>query len=210
MHDVGVRQAAADSSAAYRCGTSCAGLPVAFGTSHVALKERARLQPGQTVLVLGAAGGVGIAAVQARAAAEAHAHASQNGGRGGWGGRTDELGAAAADCQGTFFVATQCRCGEAACGGCRASQIRKHDFERPRLPAAASAPGRAGQRWATASPTRRSTQRKTACGGAGRLPKVMGARVVAVCRGAAKADALRSPMTLAICRRCRAPLGCRV
>lgn len=41
-----------------------AGLPVAFGTSHVALKERANVQPGQTVLVLGAAGGVGIAAVQ--------------------------------------------------------------------------------------------------------------------------------------------------
>lgn len=37
---------------------------MAFGTSHVALQERANLQPGQTVLVLGAAGGVGIAAVQ--------------------------------------------------------------------------------------------------------------------------------------------------
>jgi NADPH:quinone reductase-like Zn-dependent oxidoreductase len=46
----------------------CAGLPVAFGTSHVALKERANLQPGQTVLVLGAAGGVGIAAVQVHSA----------------------------------------------------------------------------------------------------------------------------------------------
>ena len=43
---------------------AAAGLPVAFGTSHVALQERANLQPGQTVLVLGAAGGVGIAAVQ--------------------------------------------------------------------------------------------------------------------------------------------------
>ena len=39
---------------------------MAFGTSHVALAVRARLRPGQTVLVLGAAGGVGIAAVQAR------------------------------------------------------------------------------------------------------------------------------------------------
>lgn len=52
------------------CYLSCclcaaaAGLPVAFGTSHVALQERANLQAGQTVLVLGAAGGVGIAAVQ--------------------------------------------------------------------------------------------------------------------------------------------------
>ena len=43
---------------------AAAGLPVAFGTSHVALQDRANLQPGQTVLVLGAAGGVGIAAVQ--------------------------------------------------------------------------------------------------------------------------------------------------
>lgn len=41
-----------------------AGLPVAFGTSYLALVDRARIQPGQTVLVLGAAGGVGVAAVQ--------------------------------------------------------------------------------------------------------------------------------------------------
>ena len=41
---------------------------MAFGTSHVALKERANLQPGQTALVLGAAGGVGIAAVQVHSA----------------------------------------------------------------------------------------------------------------------------------------------
>lgn len=41
-----------------------AGLPVAFGTAHLALRERANLQAGQTVLVLGAAGGVGAAAVQ--------------------------------------------------------------------------------------------------------------------------------------------------
>ena len=35
-----------------------------YGTSHYALKERGRLQPGQTLLVLGAAGGVGLAAVE--------------------------------------------------------------------------------------------------------------------------------------------------
>ena len=40
------------------------GLPVAFGTSHVALLHRANLQKGQTALILGAAGGVGTAAVQ--------------------------------------------------------------------------------------------------------------------------------------------------
>lgn len=36
----------------------------AYGTSHHALKDRAHLQPGETVLVLGAAGGVGLAAVE--------------------------------------------------------------------------------------------------------------------------------------------------
>lgn len=35
-----------------------------YGTSHYALKDRAGLQPGETLLVLGAAGGVGIAAVE--------------------------------------------------------------------------------------------------------------------------------------------------
>lgn len=40
-----------------------------YGTSHHALIDRAALQPGETVLVLGAAGGVGTAAIQiARAA----------------------------------------------------------------------------------------------------------------------------------------------
>src|SRR2546430_10166062 len=36
----------------------------AYGTSHYALKERARLLPGETLVVLGAAGGVGLAAVE--------------------------------------------------------------------------------------------------------------------------------------------------
>ncbi len=35
-----------------------------YGTSHHALKHRAQLQPGETLLVLGAAGGVGLAAVE--------------------------------------------------------------------------------------------------------------------------------------------------
>ncbi|XP_058110783.1 uncharacterized protein LOC131253683 isoform X2 [Magnolia sinica] len=39
-------------------------LPVAFGTSHVALVHRACLSSGQVLLVLGAAGGVGLSAVQ--------------------------------------------------------------------------------------------------------------------------------------------------
>ena len=42
---------------------TAAGFLVAYGTSYYALKQRARLQPGETLLVLGAAGGVGLAAV---------------------------------------------------------------------------------------------------------------------------------------------------
>jgi NADPH2:quinone reductase len=36
----------------------------AYGTSHHALKDRGKLQAGETLLVLGAAGGVGLAAVE--------------------------------------------------------------------------------------------------------------------------------------------------
>ena len=35
-----------------------------YGTSHHALKDRAALKSGETLLMLGAAGGVGLAAVQ--------------------------------------------------------------------------------------------------------------------------------------------------
>jgi NADPH2:quinone reductase len=41
-----------------------AGFSVTYGTSYHALKQSANLQPGETVLVLGAAGGVGISAVE--------------------------------------------------------------------------------------------------------------------------------------------------
>ena len=41
-----------------------AGFAITYGTSYHALKQSADLQPGETVLVLGAAGGVGIAAVE--------------------------------------------------------------------------------------------------------------------------------------------------
>ncbi len=44
--------------------TDAAAFQVAYGTSHVALDHRARLQPGETLLVLGAAGGVGLTAVE--------------------------------------------------------------------------------------------------------------------------------------------------
>jgi NADPH2:quinone reductase len=41
-----------------------AGFTMTYGTSHHALKQRAKLQPGETLLVLGAAGGVGLTAVE--------------------------------------------------------------------------------------------------------------------------------------------------
>jgi len=41
-----------------------AALQIAYGTSHVALDYRARMKPGETLLVTGAAGGVGLTAVE--------------------------------------------------------------------------------------------------------------------------------------------------
>jgi len=41
-----------------------AGISTTYGTSYHALKQRADLQPGESLLVLGAAGGVGLAAVE--------------------------------------------------------------------------------------------------------------------------------------------------
>src|SRR5262249_53597930 len=41
-----------------------AGLIVTYGTSYYALKDRGGLKPGETLVVLGASGGVGLAAVQ--------------------------------------------------------------------------------------------------------------------------------------------------
>ncbi|MEY4696639.1 MAG: hypothetical protein RIT14_1067 [Pseudomonadota bacterium] len=43
---------------------TAAGFQIAYGTSHLALTHKARLQPGETLLVLGAAGGVGLTAVE--------------------------------------------------------------------------------------------------------------------------------------------------
>jgi NADPH2:quinone reductase len=44
--------------------TEAAGFLIAYGTSHLALSHSARLQPGERLLVLGAAGGVGLTAVE--------------------------------------------------------------------------------------------------------------------------------------------------
>ena len=45
-----------------------AGLAIAYGTSLHALKQRAEMKPGETLVVLGASGGVGLAAVEIGAA----------------------------------------------------------------------------------------------------------------------------------------------
>lgn len=45
-------------------GVTAAAIPVAYGTAHLGLHQRARLQPGETLLVHGASGGVGLAAVE--------------------------------------------------------------------------------------------------------------------------------------------------
>ncbi len=44
--------------------TTASAFVMTYGTSYHALKDRARLQPGETLLVLGAAGGVGLAAIE--------------------------------------------------------------------------------------------------------------------------------------------------
>ncbi|MCY1127309.1 NADPH:quinone oxidoreductase family protein [Frigidibacter sp. RF13] len=43
---------------------TAAAFPIAYGTSHLALDRRAVLRPGETLLVTGAAGGVGLTAVE--------------------------------------------------------------------------------------------------------------------------------------------------
>lgn len=58
---------------------TAAGFPIAYGTSHFALMDRARLQPGETVLVHGAAGGVGLTAVECAKAAGATVIATAGG-----------------------------------------------------------------------------------------------------------------------------------
>ena len=43
---------------------TAAAFPVAYGTAHFALVERGTLRPGETLAVLGAGGGVGVAAIE--------------------------------------------------------------------------------------------------------------------------------------------------
>ncbi len=43
---------------------TAAAFTLVYGTSHHALKDRAQIQPGETLLILGASGGVGLAAVE--------------------------------------------------------------------------------------------------------------------------------------------------
>ncbi len=62
-------EAVARASDTYRIPDSmtfieAAGFPIVYGTSHVGLVEKLKLQPGETLLVHGAAGGVGLTAVE--------------------------------------------------------------------------------------------------------------------------------------------------
>jgi len=61
--------------------TTAAGFPIAYGTSHFSLVDRARLRPGETVLVHGAAGGVGLTAVECAKAVGATVIATAGGAR---------------------------------------------------------------------------------------------------------------------------------
>ena len=56
-----------------------AAIPIAYGTSDLALFHRARLSRGETLLVTGAAGGVGLTAVELGAQAGAHVIACARG-----------------------------------------------------------------------------------------------------------------------------------
>ena len=53
---------------------TAAGFAIAYGTSHGALVWRAALKPGELLLVLGAAGGVGLTAVEIGKAIGATGH----------------------------------------------------------------------------------------------------------------------------------------
>ncbi|WP_375255039.1 NADPH:quinone oxidoreductase family protein [Yoonia sp.] len=52
--------------------TTAAGFMIAYGTSHLVITRRAQLKKGETLLVLGAAGGVGLTAVEIGKAMGAH------------------------------------------------------------------------------------------------------------------------------------------
>ncbi|WP_413204654.1 NADPH:quinone oxidoreductase family protein [Rhodospirillum sp. A1_3_36] len=56
-----------------------AGFPIAYGTSHFGLTDRCRLAPGETVLIHGAAGGVGLTAVECAKALGARVIATAGG-----------------------------------------------------------------------------------------------------------------------------------
>lgn len=51
---------------------TAAAFPVAYGTAHFALAYRGKLKPGEKLMVLGAAGGVGLAAIEVGKALGAH------------------------------------------------------------------------------------------------------------------------------------------
>jgi NADPH2:quinone reductase len=44
--------------------TIAAGFPIAYGTSHIGIFKKLKLKTGETILINGATGGVGLAAVE--------------------------------------------------------------------------------------------------------------------------------------------------
>jgi NADPH2:quinone reductase len=44
--------------------TIAAGFPIAYGTSHIGIFDKLKLKAGETILINGAAGGVGLTAVE--------------------------------------------------------------------------------------------------------------------------------------------------
>lgn len=83
-----------------------ATVPTTFGTAHDALFEFGRIQPGETVLIQGAAGGVGIAAVQLAAQAGARVIATASGAERS--GRLAEFGAAVTIDHAAESIADRC------------------------------------------------------------------------------------------------------
>lgn len=74
-----------------------AGFQIAYGTSHLVLAHRANLQPGQVLAVLGAAGGVGLTAVEIGRAMGARVIGVARGGVARGPDRLDVVRAAGAD-----------------------------------------------------------------------------------------------------------------
>jgi hypothetical protein len=157
-----------------------AALPIAYGTADLALRHRGGLRAGQTLLVLGASGGVGTAAVQVR-------------------GRRRPQGP-----RGCFQAAALLEGPGAACIQPSAlllpGPLSRHLGTATKAQAGPARPARPPAARALEprpAPSRPRPQ----------IGKLLGARVVAVTSGAAKADYLRSLGADAVVDAAAAPAG---